>query len=59
MMQQLKILKKKNPDHSAYCPTNDFSTFSCMFEKRWKQEKLASSNNLNTFEQCAIKIVND
>ena len=34
MMQQLKILKKKNPDHSAYFPTNDFNTISCMFEKR-------------------------
>ena len=44
MMQQLKILKKKNPDHSVYFHTDDFNKFSCIFEKRWKQGKLASSN---------------
>ena len=49
--------EKKVPEHDKYITANDFNKFSgTIFEERWKQTKLATTNYLCTVEQHAIKM---
>ena len=49
-------IEKKMPGHDRYITTNDFNKLSgVIFDERLKQAKLATTNDLGTVDQGAIK----
>ena len=53
---KIEDIEKKIPKLNKYITINDFNKFSGeIFDERLKQAKLATNNDVNTVEQCAIR----
>ena len=47
---KIRDIKKKIPDHDKYITNKYFNTFSTIFNKKLKREKIATNNDLNIDE---------